>query len=160
MAGSWRSDKARFQASRREFLSLAGGLVVASQGTLASAQPAKEPPSLKARVMSGTLPPMAERVPRNPRVIPLSQMGRQTGRHGGELKLLMADQRDLRMMTIYGYSRLVVFDEKLTLQPDILESYTVEDGRVFTLTLREGHRWSDGHPLTTADFIYWWQDVA
>ncbi|MGL4728778.1 MAG: ABC transporter substrate-binding protein, partial [Bosea sp. (in: a-proteobacteria)] len=27
-------------------------------------------------------------------------------------------------------------------------------------TLREGHRWSDGHPLTTADFIYWWEDVA
>ncbi len=72
----------------------------------------------------------------------------------------MADQRDLRMMTIYSYARLVVFDAALELQPDILERFDVEEGRIFTLTLREGHRWSDGHPLTTADFLYWWEDVA
>ena len=27
-------------------------------------------------------------------------------------------------------------------------------------TLREGHRWSDGHPFTTEDFRYYWEDVA
>src|SRR5690606_1701877 len=31
---------------------------------------------------------------------------------------------------------------------------------VFTLHLRPGHRWSDGHPFTTEDFRYWWEDVA
>ncbi|MBR7518184.1 hypothetical protein KC217_21170, partial [Mycobacterium tuberculosis] len=25
--------------------------------------------------------------------------------------------------------------------------------------LREGHKWSDGSPLTTDDFSYWWNDV-
>ena len=36
----------------------------------------------------------------------------------------------------------------------------IEDGRRFTLRLRKGHRWSDGHPFTAEDFRYWWQDVA
>jgi ABC-type transport system substrate-binding protein len=93
-------------------------------------------------------------------VIPLAAMGRTPGRHGGELRLLMAEQRDVRMMTIYGYTRLVVFDAALQLVPDILQHVEVEAGRAFTFTLREGHRWSDGHPLTTADFMYWWDDVA
>src|SRR3546814_6894447 len=43
---------------------------------------------------------------------------------------------------------------------DILEWLEVEDGRSFTLKLREGHRWSDGHPLTAEDFRYFWEDVA
>ncbi|MCB8835614.1 hypothetical protein LJD42_29140, partial [Escherichia coli] len=25
--------------------------------------------------------------------------------------------------------------------------------------MREGHKWSDGSPLTTDDFSYWWNDV-
>ncbi len=64
------------------------------------------------------------------------------------------------MMSLYGYARLVAYNDKLELQPDILEDVLVEDGRRFTLVLREGHRWSDGHPFTTADFRYWWENVA
>ena len=36
----------------------------------------------------------------------------------------------------------------------------MKDGRVFTLKLRKGHRWSDGQPFTTEDFRYYWEDVA
>ena len=36
----------------------------------------------------------------------------------------------------------------------------MQDERVITLTLREGHRWSDGAPFTSEDFRYWWEDVA
>ncbi|MDZ4322328.1 MAG: hypothetical protein U1A07_26475, partial [Phenylobacterium sp.] len=43
--------------------------------------------------------------------------------------LVMADAKDIRMMTIYGYSRLVGFNEKLEIVPDILESFEVEEGR-------------------------------
>jgi peptide/nickel transport system substrate-binding protein len=148
---------------RRTLVAAAGGFAAAAtlRPAWALAQPAlAEPPLLAPRVASGALPPMAARLPVTPRIIPLSTMGRESGRHGGELRLLMADQRDLRMMTIYGYSRLVVFDTSLELRPDILERFDVEDGRIFTLTLRERHRWSDGTPLTSADFLYWWEDVA
>jgi peptide/nickel transport system substrate-binding protein len=72
----------------------------------------------------------------------------------------MGDQRDLRMMTLYGYTRLVVYDDDLELVPDLLESFEVQEGRIFTLRLRAGHRWSDGSPFTTEDFRYWWEDVA
>src|SRR6185503_5117831 len=30
----------------------------------------------------------------------------------------------------------------------------------FTFRLRPGHKWSDGHPFTTEDFRYFWEDVA
>ncbi len=48
----------------------------------------------------------------------------------------------------------------LEIVPDILERLDVEDGRVFTLHLRPGHKWSDGHPFTSEDFRYWFEDVA
>jgi peptide/nickel transport system substrate-binding protein len=64
------------------------------------------------------------------------------------------------MMVVYGYSRLVGFNHKFELKPDILESVNVEEGRIFTLKLRPGHKWSDGHPFTTEDFRYYWEDVA
>ena len=63
-------------------------------------------------------------------------------------------------MVVYGYARLVAYNEKLELVPDILKDVEVEDGRIFTLHLRKGHRWSDGEPFTSEDFRYWWEDVV
>ena len=120
----------------------------------------RDPPVLAAEVAAGTLPPVAERLPKVPRVIDLAARGLQTGKPGGTWRMLMADQRDLRMMTIFSYARLVVFDEELHIIPDILQSVEIEDEKVFTLHLREGHRWSDGQPFTSDDFRYWWEDVA
>ena len=119
-----------------------------------------ETPSLAAEVAAGTLPPIAERLPKHPRVIDLQAMGRETGRQGGTWRMLMGDQRDLRMMTVYAYTRLVVFDDKLNIVPDILQSIDVDQDKVFTLHLRKGHRWSDGKPFTAEDFRYYWDDVA
>jgi peptide/nickel transport system substrate-binding protein len=64
------------------------------------------------------------------------------------------------MLVVYGYSRLVGYDEQLRLAPDILESIDNVDSRVFTLHLRPGHKWSDGKPFTAEDFRYYWDDVA
>jgi peptide/nickel transport system substrate-binding protein len=119
-----------------------------------------EPPLLVERVQKGALPPMAARLPVTPHVTRLVDRKREPGKPGGEIRMIMADQRDLRMMSLYGYARLVGFNEKQELEPDILEDVQVEDGRRFTLTIREGHRWSDGMPFTTEDFRYWWEDVA
>ena len=74
--------------------------------------------------------------------------------------MLMGDQRDLRMMTVYSYARLVVFDEKLHLVPDILQSVEIRTTRSSPCTCAHGHKWSDGQPFTAEDFRYYWEDVA
>ena len=119
-----------------------------------------ETPYFAAQVADGSLPPVAERLPKTPRVIDLPAMGRETGNPGGTWRMLMGDQRDLRMMTVYSYARLVVFDDKLNIVPDILQSIDIDHDKVFTLHLRPGHKWSDGQPFTAEDFRYYWEDVA
>jgi peptide/nickel transport system substrate-binding protein len=128
--------------------------------SMATAATLKETPSLKAAVEAKKLPPIDMRLPQVPRVIDLKLSNRSPGKHGGSLKMLMGKQKDIRMMTVYGYARLVVYDENLNLVPDILESFEVEDNRIFTLRLRPGHKWSDGQPFTSEDFRYFWEDVA
>jgi peptide/nickel transport system substrate-binding protein len=127
---------------------------------LAGALRAEEPPSLKAEVEAGKLPPMAQRLPRTPLVVDINRGDWTLGRYGGELRTLLAKDRDIRMMVVYGYSRLVGYDEKLNLVPDIVERVENIESKVFTFHLRPGHRWSDGQPFTTADFRYFWEDVA
>ena len=119
-----------------------------------------EPPVLAAPVQAGELPPVEKRLPRRPLVTRLAKMGREPGRHGGRLRMLVSRAKDVRLMVVYGYARLVGYDESFELVPDILERVVVEDERVFTLHLRPGHRWSDGHPFTSEDFRYWWEDIA
>lgn len=153
--------------TRRTALLLgSAALAGASLPRVAQAAPAPfsgtaiDSPFFKDRIASGALPPVAARLPANPRVIDLEALGRQLGRHGGNIRMLMGDQRDIRMMTLYGYTRLMVYDDNLELVPDILESCDVEEGRIFTLKLRQDHRWSDGSPFTSEDFRYWWEDIA
>ena len=121
---------------------------------------AEEVPSLVPQVESGELPPVAERIPSEPRVIDVAGSGRSPGQYGGSVRTLMATSQDIRMMNVYGYARLVGYDKNFDLQPDILRAIEVDDERVFTLHLRKGHKWSDGAPFTSEDFRYFWEDVA
>jgi peptide/nickel transport system substrate-binding protein len=117
-------------------------------------------PALASEVAAGTLPAVAQRLPEHPLVLAPDRADFKPGRHGGELRFLMARAQDTRMMVVYGYARLVGYTPQLELKPDILESVENEDDRVFTFRLRRGHRWSDGHPFTTEDFRYYWEDVV
>ncbi|MGE5271189.1 MAG: ABC transporter substrate-binding protein [Thiohalocapsa sp.] len=116
----------------------------------------QETPYFAEAVASGALPPVAERVPQEPALAELETLGRP----GGDLRLLMASAKDTRLMVVYGYARLMRYTPALALVPDMLEDVHVEDGRIFTLRLRAGHRWSDGQPFTSEDFRYWFEDVA
>ena len=84
----------------------------------------------------------------------------EIGVPGGQLRMLVNRTKDTRLLYVYGHARLVNYAPDLTLFPDILKDYTVEEGRIFTFYLRPGHRWSDGAPFTTEDFRFWWEDVA
>ncbi|TDK37391.1 ABC transporter substrate-binding protein [Rhizobium deserti] len=140
---------------RRHVLALLGGALVArpalaaySQSDFVGKMSPKQP-----------LPPVDQRLPKVPRVINLKEKGLAPGRYGGTVRMLIGGQRDIRYMPIFSYSRLVGYDRDLKLEADILEGFEVEDERVFTFHLREGHRWSDGSPFTAEDFRYVWEDV-
>jgi len=111
-------------------------------------------------VESNALPPVSERVPQDLQIIDLEAKGRAYGEQGGTLRTLVSRSKDVRQMVVYGYARLVGYDENYRLAPDILKDVEVEEGRKFTLHLRRGHRWSDGHPFTSEDFRYYWENVA
>ena len=118
-----------------------------------------DPPSLADEIKAGKLPPAAKRLPENPLVVKM-EGGTTEGHHGGALNMLIGRSRDVRMLVVYGYARLVAYDRDLKIVPDILESFEVKDDRVFTMKLRRNHRWSDGQPFTIDDFRYFWDDVA
>ncbi len=111
-------------------------------------------------VALGDLPPVEERVPETPAIANFEAPGQRPGKHGGTLRLVMGRTRDVRMMMVYGYARLVCYDTSYEIVPDVLERIEVKENRIFTLYLRKGHKWSDGQPFTAEDFRYYWEDVA
>lgn len=144
--------------TRRTFL---GGLAstLLPVPAFSASSPPPEPAFLRERLEAGKLPKLADRLPTQPRVINLADMGSVPGVYGGTLRTIISGEKDIRFMTIYGYARLVGYDEQLRLHPDILETFEAPDATVFTFKLRAGHKWSDGSPLTADDFRYWWEDV-
>lgn len=127
----------------------------------ARAMELSDAPGLTSLVEAGELPPVEQRMPMPPAVATLDG-GADTrlGEYGGTLNLLMSRQKDIRLMMVYGYARLVGYDRDLNLVPDLAARIEVKDGRSFTFHLRKNHRWSDGQPFTAEDFRYYWEDVA
>ena len=118
-----------------------------------------EPPMFVEDIKAGKLPPAAKRLPGTPLVVKPGA-GQEAGQYGGSLNMLIGRSRDVRMLVVYGYARLVGYDLNFNIVPDILESIEAKGERVFTMKLRKGHRWSDGQLFTTDDFRYFWEDVA
>ncbi|MEQ8391661.1 MAG: ABC transporter substrate-binding protein [Thalassospira sp.] len=140
------------------------GMVVGASVITTSLMPVSghaEVPYFEDAVAKGTLPPMLERLPEHPNVIDFGAEDKTIGKYGGEFVTIMGRSKDIRMAVVYGYARLVGYDPDLNLQPDILEALDVnEEGNVFTLHIRKGHKWSDGAPFTAEDFRYYWEDIV
>jgi peptide/nickel transport system substrate-binding protein len=133
-------------------------LALITSFAVSSAQAMQEIPYLAEQVAKGELPPVELRLPSDP--AKPSFADKKLGEYGGQIRMLMGKAKDIRMMVVYGYSRLVGYDDKLSLQADILQKIDVEEGRIFTLHLRPGHRWSDGAEFTAEDFRFFWEDKA
>lgn len=135
-------------------------LAFAASPALADPADYVETPFFEEAVAAGQRLPVHLRVPAEPMVVDLAAKGRKPGKHGGVLRTLIAKKKNIRYMSVWGYARLVGYDETYALKPDILRAVDVEEGRIFTFHLRKGHKWSNGYPFTTADFRYWWEEVA
>jgi peptide/nickel transport system substrate-binding protein len=129
-------------------------------GTLAGAAWAgtalgfEEAPALKALVEAGTLPPVDERLPKNPLVLtPLESVGA----YGGTWRTATFGGGDSEIERTIGYTRLVRWNPEWTaVIPDIAESVEVNaEATEYVFTLREGTKWSDGQPFTADDLVFW-----
>ena len=144
--------------SRSLLRALSGALLLWSSIAPGAAVELKETETLSVTHDVAKLPPVAQRVPEEPLIV--RRDGLEPGRHGGDLDTLIPRAKDARLINVWGYARLVGYDDKLEVVPDILRDMEVEDGRIFTLHLRKGHKWSDGQPFTTEDIRYWWEDIV
>ena len=138
-----------------------GSKVVAQQSTPASSPVSsdyKEAPRLAEQVAAGTIPAVADRMPKNPMVItPNSEIGT----YGGTWRTALVGGSDTAWLgRTIGYDGLVRWDiEWNEIIPNIAESYEIsEDATQYTFKLREGMKWSDGEPFTSADIEFFVND--
>ncbi len=146
---------------KRNFLAPVFATALAFAFWAAPAYAGYDGPLIETETLQGDYPPIAERVPEEPLIVDLAARGRTPGKHGGTMAMFVSRSKDVRYMAVWGYARLVGYNEKYELVPDILRDVEIsDDGRAVTFRLRKGHRWSNGDPFTTEDFRYWWEDVA
>lgn len=120
-----------------------------------------ESPMLAARVEAGELPPVAERLPSNPRVIDMPWA--EVGTYGGDLRdPFVGDAFWASQMVFWTFWKgLVSWNADYSdWVPNIAESVDIsEDARVYTFHLREGLKWSDGVPFTSDDVLFAINDI-
>jgi peptide/nickel transport system substrate-binding protein len=124
--------------------------------TLASAK-YNEAPILADLVKSGKLPPVEERLPKNPLVLsPIDSIGK----YGGRIRSFSSDLGTHWEESQYGNSPLRWIDDGLGIAPGHVETWeTNADNTEWTLHMREGLKWSDGEPCTFDDVMFWWEDL-
>src|SRR5499433_4617250 len=119
----------------------------------------KEAPALAELVKAGKLPPVQERIGQDPLVVkPL----REIGKYGGTWRRGFTGPFD----TSNGHraaqnDKLLYWDYTGTkIVPNIACVWEVSpDGWTTTISLRRGMKWSDGHPFTADDFVFWFEEV-
>lgn len=119
----------------------------------------QDSPFLTDQISSGELPSVSERVPIEPLVIVPPD---QNGPYGGTWARLGTGPRDINIVEArFAYEGLVRWGPTgKEILPNVARKWEVsEGGRVFTFWLREGMRWSDGHPYTSDDIVFWRNDI-
>src|SRR6476659_4873074 len=118
---------------RRFFTAASAAALLAPRFARAEAVPTmQETPVLADQVKSGALPPVDKRIPTRPSIVSQFAGSDGPGHPGGQINILVSSARDTRLMTLYSNARLMVYDDKFKLNPDILESYEIKDSREFT----------------------------
>ena len=116
-------------------------------------------PMLDARVASGELPPVEERLPEEPKVV---EPFEEIGQYGGTLTLLST------LPSAFGPEGLMMgtmglftpSNDGMTTVPNLAKGFKwSEDLKTFTIYLRKGLKWSDGVPFTADDVVFQFEDV-
>ena len=121
--------------------------------------PTNEAPVLAEMVATGELPPLAERLPLEPVVV---EPWEEIGVYGGTLTTAASgptwgggDDWQVRAQFMFA-----LMPDMTTVVPNIAKGWEWSDDLTsLTIYLREGMRWSDGHPFTTDDVMFWYEDI-
>jgi peptide/nickel transport system substrate-binding protein len=128
-------------------------------------------------VDAGLLPPVAERLPKEPMVYKAANMPDGLGTYGDVMRhviggrpqgwnFLGGNNQGWGGIDIGMYECLtrtgplfMVKAEELQPMPNLAKSWEwSEDGHELTMHLIEGAKWSDGVPFTSADVMFTWED--
>ncbi|MBM7785527.1 ABC transporter substrate-binding protein [Tenggerimyces flavus] len=123
----------------------------------------KESPLLKAQADSGAIPPIKDRLPEKPLVVPHNWV--QEGKYGGKMQMLAETTSGDRASSIgeffCGHKIIRFINDGLDIIPGLAESWEMNaDASEWTFHFRKGLKWSDGEPWTTADIMFWWDDIV
>jgi peptide/nickel transport system substrate-binding protein len=137
-----------------------------------------EPAYVTEFVKAGKLPPVAERLPKEPLVYKTANMPDGNGVYGDVMRHVIGGRPegwnfwggqsqgwggiDIAMtecLTRTG-PLFMVNPEDLQPLPNLAKSWEwSEDGKTLTVHLIEGAKWSDGDPFDTEDIAFYWNDV-
>src|SRR5580658_10723118 len=120
----------------------------------AAAQAGKyhEAPALAEQVKAGTLPPVEQRLPEQPLVVPVVE---RIGEYGGIWRRAFLGPADANNYVRVVYDGLFRFTPNgAEIEPKIAAgAKSSADFKVWTILLRKGARWSDGVKFTADDII-------
>jgi len=139
--------------------SVEAGASTAATAAASAAVPTtfNEAPMLAELVAAGSLPPVDQRLPKNPVVLD-GLAG--VGKYGGTIRRGYTGVSDYFGPNKVQQVSLVWYNTDLSIRPDLAESWQVsEDAKTWTFKLREGTKWSDGTDFTTDDFKWWHENV-
>lgn len=137
-----------------------------AQPTTAPAQPTTPPkpkyneaPALAELVKAGKLPPVEERLPQEPLVLPVLE---EIGKYGGTWRRVAIGPSDSWIINSrLSYSAFIRYSVMANeIIPHVASKWEQNaDGSEFTFYLRKGMRWSDGAPFTVDGMMFWYEDV-
>ena len=118
-----------------------------------------EAPVLAAMVASGDLPPVDQRLPAEPMVVSPQD---SIGTFGGSMRAAAlapttgdGDIVKARQQNLFGYE-----SDFTTIGAEVAKGWELNDDlSAITIFLREGMKWSDGAPLTSADLQFAYEDI-
>ena len=118
----------------------------------------KEAPALAELVKAGKLPPVAERLPAEPLVVPVVE---KIGQYGGTIRRGFIGPSDANNYIRIAADSLVWWSiDGSKIEPKLIKSWSPSaDFKTWTLNMRKGAKWSDGSPFTADDILFWYKDV-
>ena len=125
-------------------------------------KPSGQSPILRELADEKVILPLKDRLPEEPYVSVGYEKGKAgIGRYGGTWLRVATSPGDVGVYTwrMNGISLARWSPLGYPIQPFVAKKITPSaDKKEWTVTLRKGMKWSDGHPFTADDIIFWWDD--